>query len=262
MTRSVGVVLPAYRPDVDRLSAYVREIDEALDPDEIRIELDAPGPGVREQVASLPATVNAVSTRRGKGTAITAGFEALSTDSLLFVDADGSTPVESVADVLEPVQEERAALAVGSRRHPAATVASHQTFARRRMGDVFAWLARRALTPSLYDYQCGAKAIDREAWQAVRHHLYETGFAWDIELVAVVGALGYEIVEVPIVWEDAPGSTVSPVATAVRLARGLAVSRHRGKVIRNRGLHSLLDSAGQARPSLLDRLQAEASEET
>jgi glycosyltransferase involved in cell wall biosynthesis len=262
MTRSVGVVLPAYRPDLDRLSRYVHRIDEELDPAVIHVELDAPREGVVEALSELPASVHAVPNRRGKGAAITAGFETLSTDVLAFVDADGSTPVDSVEDVVDPVVDERAVLSVGSRRHPDATIASHQTLARRRMGDAFAWLARRTLEPSLYDYQCGAKALDRDVWQSVREHLYEPGFAWDIELVAVIGALDHPIVEVPIVWEDAPGSTVSPVGTALRLARGLLVSRHRGKVIRQAGLHRLLDSAGSPRPNLVDRLQPDVSDET
>ncbi|MFC6735800.1 dolichol-P-glucose transferase, partial [Halolamina salina] len=56
MSRSVGVVVPAYRPDVDRLSRYVRDLDERLAPAELRIELDDPGPGDREALADLPAT--------------------------------------------------------------------------------------------------------------------------------------------------------------------------------------------------------------
>ncbi|MFB6131669.1 MAG: glycosyltransferase [Salinigranum sp.] len=261
MTRSVGVVIPAYRPDVTRLDGYVRTVAERLAPDRIHVELDAPRPGVRGRLADLPATVTVVPERRGKGTAITAGFESLDTDVLAFADADGSTPVDSLADVIDPVREGSADLAAGSRRHPDATVASHQTFARRHMGDAFAWFARRLIDPSLYDYQCGAKAVSREAWTDVREHLYEPGFAWDIELVTVAAALGYRVVEVPVVWEDQPGSTVSPVRTSLRLARGLVVSRHRGKVIRNEGVHPLLHAAGSARPRLVDRLTMEITDE-
>jgi glycosyltransferase involved in cell wall biosynthesis len=261
MTRSVGIVVPAYRPDPDRLGGYVRALDEHLEPERIHVEVDDPTPDVRDRLADLPATVGAADERRGKGTAITAGFEALDTDVVAFADADGSTPVESFAEVVRPVVAGDADLSVGSRRHPDATVASHQTFARRHLGDVFAWLARRLLEPSLYDYQCGAKALTREAWTSVREHLYEPGFAWDIELVTVGAALGYRIAEVPVVWEDQPGSTVSPVHTSLRLARGLLVSHHRGKVIANEGIHPLLHSTGRPRPRLVDRLAAEVTDE-
>ena len=261
MTRSVGVVVPAYRPDLVRLDGYVRSLDERLAPDEIRIELDAPEPETLDRLRELPVTVNAVDERRGKGAAITAGFEALDTDVVSFADADGSTPVDSFADVIEPVSIGEADLSVGSRRHPDATITSHQTFARRRLGDVFAWFARRLLEPSLYDYQCGAKALTRDSWTSVREHLYEPGFAWDIELVTVGAALGYRIAEVPVVWEDQPGSTVSPVNASLRLGRGLLVSRHRGKVIANEGIHPLLHSTSRPRPRLIDRFAAEVADE-
>ena len=39
MERSIGVVVPAFRPDVGVLSTYVRRIDEALGPDEILLAL-------------------------------------------------------------------------------------------------------------------------------------------------------------------------------------------------------------------------------
>ena len=256
MDCSVGVVVPAYRPDTERLCAYVRELDDRLGPAVIRIEIDDPNGETLDRLDDLPSSVevDAVDSRRGKGAAITAGFEALDTDVLAFADADGSTPADSIADVVDPVVDGTADLAVGSRRHPDAAVASHQTFARRYLGDGFAFLARLLLDVDLYDYQCGAKAITASAWRDVRTHLYEPGFAWDIELVAVAGAFDADIVEVPVVWEDQPGSTVSPVRTTLRLGRGLLVSRHRAKVIQKDRLHSLLDARRGGEPLLVERL--------
>lgn len=252
MSCSVGVVVPAFKPDVERLSRYVRALDDRLSPAALRIELDDPDPGVVDALAALPATVNAVSRRRGKGAAITEGFDALDTDVLAFADADGSTPADSVADVVAAVAEGRADLAAGSRRHPEATVASHQKVLRRFLGDGFAWLARRLLDPDLYDYQCGAKAIAAPVWEDVRCHLYEGGFAWDIELIAVGGALGATIAEVPVVWEDKPESTVSPISDTLSMFRGLLAAHHRAKLIREHRLHSMLASHDDRAP-LVDR---------
>ncbi|PSQ05884.1 dolichol-P-glucose transferase [Halobacteriales archaeon QS_6_71_20] len=247
MQPTVGVVVPAYRPDPGRLRAYLRALRETVDPDELRVELDRPGEArgsaTEPAAPELPEGVdcNVVRRRRGKGAAVTAGFEALSTDVYAFADADGATPARSLADVLAPVVDDGADLATGSRRHPDADVRSHQTFARRFLGDGFAWAARRLLDAELYDYQCGAKALSAEAWAGVRDHLYEPGFAWDIELVAVAGALGYRIAEVPVTWKDQPGSTVSPVGDTLDMGRGLLVARHRARLIRDDRLHRLLD---------------------
>ncbi|MFB6297926.1 MAG: glycosyltransferase [Salinirussus sp.] len=253
MTTSVGLVIPAYRPDVDRLGTYLRALRDALDPATVRIELDAPDPAVPGALADLPATVDTVPYRRGKGAAVTDGFEALDTDVLAFADADGATPAGSVADVVAAVRDGTADLAVGSRRHPGATVHGHQTLARRYLGDGFAWLARRLLAVDLFDYQCGAKALTADGWETVRHHLYEPGFAWDVELIAVAGALELSVAEIPVEWNDRPGSTVSPLRTPLRMGRVLLAARHRAKRLRNSPVHEALAARREESPALVDQ---------
>jgi len=253
MSPTVGIVVPAYRPDVPELRRYVTAIVDRLAPAAIVVELDAPETGVPARLDELPASVETVPYRRGKGAAVTAGFETLDTDVLAFADADGSTPVDSLATVSERVRTGEAALAVGSRRHPDATVASHQTFARRFLGDGFAWLAGRLLSVSLFDYQCGAKAITAEGWAQVRSHLYEPGFAWDVELVAIAGALDLRVREVPIRWEDQPGSTVSPIRDSVALFRALLAARHRAKQLRDDRLHTAIAARRDEPTALVER---------
>ena len=250
---SVGLVVPAFKPDVEQLSTYVGALDEQLAPTTIRIELDDPDESTLravEALDSLPATVNVVPYRRGKGAAITAGFERLDTDILAFADADGATPAESIEAVVAPLLEGRAEVSIGSRRHPDANVVSHQTHARRRMGDAFARFARGMLDVDLYDFQCGAKAITADAWATVRAHLYEPGFAWDVEFVAMAGALGYPLVEVPVTWCDQPNSTVAPVRTAAEMARALFVARHRALRLQNHRFHRAFP---QTTTALVDR---------
>jgi len=253
---SLGVVVPAFRPDVDRLERYLRSLVAALDPAVVRLELDDPTPATAEAVAGLevaPLTVDTAPSRRGKGAAVTAGFEALSTDRLAFADADGSTPAAEFARVVAALDD--ADLAVGSRRHPAATVVGHQTLARRFLGDGFAWLARRLLSAELYDYQCGAKAVTADAWRRVRDHLYEPDFAWDVELIAMAGALGCRVAEVPIEWEDRPGSTVDPVGTAVDLGRALLRARGRARRLQVQDGRARGGTAGTEGTALVDRTQ-------
>ncbi|QGN06628.1 glycosyltransferase [Halorhabdus sp. CBA1104] len=253
MSRSVGLVVPAYRPDVPALESYVAAIRSEVDLATVRIEIDDPREETIEQLDALDVSVNAVPYRRGKGAAITTGFEALETDVFAFADADGSTPAESLAAVIEPVAADQVDLAAGSRRHPEATIQSHQTFARRFLGDGFAWFARRMLDAELHDYQCGAKALSASAWADVRGHLFEPGFAWDVELVAIAGALDLRIAEVPITWEDKPGSTVSPVRTSLDLAGAVFAARHRAKRLRDSRLHQMIASQRSDATALIDR---------
>ncbi len=252
---SVGLVVPAYRPDVDQLVSYLRALQETLDPAALRVELDASGDAVECAMDAVPpgVTVSTVPYRRGKGAAVTDGFEALETDVLAFADADGATPADSVAAVVAAARDGTADLAVGSRRHPGATVESHQTLARRYLGDGFAWLARRLLTVDLYDYQCGAKALTAAGWGRVRQHLYEPGFAWDVELVAIAGALDLEVAEIPVRWNDRPGSTVSPVRDSLRLGRALLTARHRAQRLRDSAVHTAIAARREGSPALVEQ---------
>jgi glycosyltransferase involved in cell wall biosynthesis len=253
MTSAVGVVVPAYRPDAQRLRAYLSDLREEIDPDQIRVEIDDPDAATLEALEDTDVDVHAVPYRRGKGAAITTGFEALETNVLAFADSDGSTSAESFAAVVDAVATGGDDLAVGSRRHPEATIHGHQTVARRWMGDVFAWVAGRALDVALYDYQCGAKAISAEGWATVREHLYEPGFAWDIELIAVAGALELRIQEVAIEWRDQPGSTVAPLRTSLRLLRTLVSARHRAKRLRDDPFHEAIATRTKTPVALVER---------
>jgi len=253
MNRSVGLVIPAYHPDISTLEAYVKNIQNIVEPTTILIELDSPRTETHNELTDQGFQVNTVPYRRGKGAAITAGFEALDTDILAFADADGATAPASLANVIDPVQNGDIDLSVGSRRHPEADIRSHQTYARRILGDWFAWFARRMLDAKLYDYQCGAKAILASAWSDVRKHLFESGFAWDIDLIAAAGALDLQIKEVPITWEDKPGSTVSPVRTSIDLANALFAARHRAKRIKGSHLHQMIGSIENEPTSLVDQ---------
>lgn len=257
MERSVGVVIPAYKPNIDILRAYVTAIETALHPTEIRIELDGIDPDRSTPLDDLSVTINTVPGRRGKGAAITHGFDHLDTSVLAFVDADGSTPTQSVRAITESVIHGPADLAIGSRHHPDASIRGHQTRIRGWLGQIFALIARNVLDVKVHDYQCGAKAITQTAWQSVRQYLYASGFAWDIELIAMTGALGYRVEEIPIEWEDRAGSTVPPIQTSIDLARTLIATRHRTKVLENHRFHTLIETYRSPHPKLIDRTHGE-----
>ncbi len=248
---TVGIVIPAYRPNIDQLSEYINELKRETNADVIRIEADDSNDAELDRLRAQSVTIGTSNKRRGKGGAITAGFEAIDTDILGFVDADGSTPASYMDLIISSVKNRPADLAVGSRLHPESTVATQQSHVRQYMGKAFVLLARQLLEVKLYDYQCGAKALTAETWQSVREHIYEPGFAWDIELLAMAEACGFRIEEVPITWFDKPDSTVDPIRTSVAMFRTLLASRSRAKQIKGSRLHKTIGSAGEKQMSLI-----------
>ncbi|WP_226010812.1 glycosyltransferase [Halomicrobium salinisoli] len=231
MSESVGVIIPAYDPDVLTLEKYIKRIRDVLSPEVIRVEIDTPRQKHIDRLSESADEINVATSRRGKGGAIMEGFDALKTDIYAFADADGSVPATSLNDILRQIQNGTADVSIGSRRHPSSQIVKHQTVIRRLLGDGFAYTARKMLPTQCRDYQCGAKAIRSDVWEAVGHHCYEPGFAWDLEFVSVAGSLGYEIAEVPVKWEDHPDSTVNPISTSIELATALIDVKRRTNAI-------------------------------
>ncbi len=253
MGHTLGIVVPAYEPNVSILREYISSLHTEVSPAEIIIEIDSPATETVAALRELPVEVNVSPRRRGKGAAVTHGFDALNTEVFAFVDADGSTPASSVNRITTPVLDGRTDLAIGSRRHPEANVHSHQTVVRRWLGNFFAFTAKKTLALPINDFQCGAKAISRSAWQEVRQHLHEPGFAWDLELIGMTAALGYTIQEIPIEWTDQPGSTVNPIGTSVSLAKALLMVRHRTKLLSKNTMHNVVASYRSEDDSLIDQ---------
>jgi hypothetical protein len=249
MSISVGIVIPAYHADPELLNTYATSLHETID-GTVHVEFDEPTEEALDTL-SEPDSINIYPGRRGKGKAITEGFESIGTDILAFADADAATPAASIAEIVESVKDRSTDLAIGSRRHPEANIEAHQTHIRRRMGDIFAWTARHFLPTTAYDYQCGAKALTSDAWHQLRPHLYEPGFAWDLELIAMAGAKELHIKEIPITWRDDQGSTVDPFSTAVNMASALIAIRHRVKTMDGNPVHTTLDRVQRSPPSPL-----------
>jgi len=76
----------------------------------------------------------------------------------------------------------------------------------------------------------------------------------------VTAALDRRITEVPVAWEDQPGSTVAPVSDGLRLLGGLFRARHRAQLARGSRLHRLLASRDRS-PPLVDRVARDVTRE-
>tara|TARA_A100001037_G_C15078143_1_gene602826 strand:- start:83 stop:790 length:708 start_codon:yes stop_codon:yes gene_type:complete len=235
MKNSIGVVIPAYNPNLKTLEGYVRDLDKVLCPDVILIEIDDPSELVLSQMGGISARFEVSDRKEGKGAAITRGFNKLKSDILVFVDADGSISAKSVKKVCDSIIKLDVDLAVGSRRHPDSNIKFHQGNIRKLLGDGFSVLSRVLLEVKLHDYQCGVKAIDRKVWEEVQRDIERKGFSWDIELISIVSMRGYKIEEIPIEWDDQPGSTVKIIPTVLELFNALFTVRRKIKKLRGAG---------------------------
>jgi hypothetical protein len=212
VSRTFGVTIPALTPDYAELCAYIDALRSSIDhPLHVHLELDSPNgiPGpMRPRLRTAVDTLTCSRTVRGKGAAVHAGLDHLfdaGCDRIGFLDADGAVAPESAARLFRA----KAPVAIGTRWRASPFERTDRPLVRRATSATLRVACRVVGGPTLVDYQCGGKVLDAAAWVAVRDHLDEPGFAWDLQLVSVVDALDLPIAELPVEWANGSTTTTS-----------------------------------------------------
>ena len=143
----------------------------------------------------------------GKGLAVRAGLLATQAPFVGFCDADMATDL-SALDAAVGLLTAGKPLVVGSRGLTGSVVTVRHSSVRRGGAAVFRALARQVV-PGATDTQCGFKFFSGPLARAAALRLRTAGFAFDIELIAICQRLGATLTEIPIRWQDMPGSTFS-----------------------------------------------------
>ena len=145
--------------------------------------------------------------RPGKGLAVRTGLLATRAPFVGFCDADMATDLSALDTVLSLLAAGNP-LVVGSRGLAASVVTVRHSAVRRGGAAVFRAMARQ-IVPGTTDTQCGFKFFAGPLARAAALRLRTQGFAFDIELIAICQRLGATLTEIPVRWQDMPGSTFS-----------------------------------------------------
>ncbi|MCX8072061.1 MAG: glycosyltransferase family 2 protein [Candidatus Binatia bacterium] len=212
----LSVVIPAFNearrilPSLERIFSYLGS--QPYDSEVVVVDdgsTDATAALVRERFRDRPALrLLRYTPNRGKGYAVRQGALQARGDWVLISDADLSTPIEELPKLVRAL-EQGFDVAIGSRALPQSEVRKRQNLLRERAGKLFNWWVRHVVDLPFHDTQCGFKLFQRERMAAVWPHLTVDRFAFDVELLAVALALGRRVAEVPVVWMNAPDSTVN-----------------------------------------------------
>jgi glycosyltransferase involved in cell wall biosynthesis len=238
----IHLVIPAYR-ESGRIGPFLRELMPALAAGPLKTSVlvvdDGSGLAETEKLRKVVAPFASefpgllqmleLPVNFGKGGAVRAGWDAAPPcEYLAFVDADGSISAGEVV---------RLASAAWCRRSGRTTLFASRI---RMLGhsirrSLFHHLAGRAFATvvgvltddRVYDSQCGCKFVPSDVYRSVRPVLRERGFAFDVELMAAILRSGNSIEEVPIDWHETPGTKVSFLRDAPRMALACAAIRRR-----------------------------------
>ncbi len=133
----------------------------------------------------------------GKGYAIKVGALEATGRWVGYVDADLDLDPASLADYVRVAEVEELDFAIGSKRHPGSQV--HYPASRRVASWLFQRLVRLLFRFDVRDTQVGLKVFRREVVDDVMPFLLVKRFAFDIELLAVARAFGFDRVsELPV----------------------------------------------------------------
>lgn len=220
---SLSVVIPAYN-EAQRLGTTLERIASYLESrrfpgSEIVVVDDGSTDGTAALVEAYAARDSRIRLlrnpgNRGKGYAVRNGMLDARGEWILFSDADLSSPIEEIEDLLEAARARGAAIAIGSRALDRSMVKTHQSAARELSGRFFNFLMRLITGLPYQDTQCGFKLYRRDAAQAVFALQQLDGFSFDVEDLVIAKRLGIPAVETPVEWANVEGTKVS-------LAKGL-----------------------------------------
>jgi dolichyl-phosphate beta-glucosyltransferase len=161
----------------------------------------------------------------GKGAAVRMGILNAKGRFVLFMDADGATPLNEIPKLLASM-EQGYDVAIGSRvaKCPG-TVEVKTSLHRRVIGRVFAFIVGLFAIEGIADTQCGFKMFRREAAMAVFSRQKIAGFAFDAEILFLARRLSLSIAEIPVNWVAQPGSKVRLVTDSLKMLRDILYIR-------------------------------------
>ena len=172
---------------------------------------------------------------RGKGHALRTGVLVTKGDFILVMDADLSTPIQELWNLMPYLASGEYDIAIGSRALALSDIIRKQPWWRQSMGKMFNRIVKLLVIGDFYDTQCGFKLFTGDVARNLFVEAKIDRFAYDVEILARAKRNGYGIKEVPIRWIDSPESRVDPLKDSLQMLADLVRIRFAvGKVTGNR----------------------------
>ena len=181
---------------------------------ELACELDHEYP----QVHALVLTI------KGRGLALKEAWTTSTADIVTYMDVDLSTDIEHLPTLVSMIANEGCDIAIGSRL---ARGSKTRRSLKREITSRGYVAMIRTFFPRLKisDAQCGFKALNRRAVDALVPQIQNRMWFFDTELLILAHRNRMKICELPVRWDEDPDTKVRIVSTAVEDIRGLVRMR-------------------------------------
>lgn len=227
----LSIIIPAYNEEL-HIGETLTEVLNYTGGDKRVVEIIVVDDGSTDQTASLvQAQMSAYAAagvelrlvrhevNQGKGAAVRNGILSAAAGIALFTDADLSSPIESVPQLVEPIVSGECDIAIASRALDRSLIEVRQGWFRETAGKVFNLVVRVVTGLPIQDTQCGFKAFRREAILPALRMQRIGDFAFDVELLFLARKLGLRIRELPVPWRHVEHSKVKMLRDSYRMFR-------------------------------------------
>jgi glycosyltransferase involved in cell wall biosynthesis len=143
--------------------------------------------------------------RAGRGSALSEAAKNVSGEIFCYFDVDLATDLVAIPALIRAIKD-GADIATGSRLLTNSKIT--RSISREIKSRGFNGLVRLFLGSRLRDHQCGFKAFRRSRLLPLLDQVYDTHWFWDTEILVWAQRQGYNIIEIPVLWTEGPGTTV------------------------------------------------------
>jgi glycosyltransferase involved in cell wall biosynthesis len=250
---AVEIVIPVYNEE-QALAPSVRRLHRSMTreftfPFRVTIADNASTDSTLERAHALAAELEEVDVLhldlKGRGRALRSAWLSSEADVVAYIDVDLSTELSALPALLEPLLQQRADIAIGSRLAAGAEVT--RGLKREVISRSYNLLLRLALKVSFSDAQCGFKAGRREVIAPLLERVEDDSWFFDTELLFLAQQSKLSIREVPVRWVDDPDSRVDIMKTAREDLRGVSRLRRAPEAARGSALQGVRVALRHAR---------------
>jgi glycosyltransferase involved in cell wall biosynthesis len=212
---SIAVILPAYNEELtiaDTIEAFHRELPNARIIVVNNNSTDNSAAIAYNTLKRLNADGDVINEyRQGKGNAVRRAFKDIDADIYVLSDADFTYPANRVHDLIKPISEKQADMAVGDRQsgghYKNENKRNFHTFG----NDLVKVLVNKLFRSNLRDIMSGYRAYSRLFVK--NYPVMVEGFQIETDMTLHALDKRFRIVEIPVEYKDRPSGSFSKLDT-------------------------------------------------
>jgi len=203
----LSIVIPAFN-EARRVSVTLTDINQRMNKYDFAYEIIVINDGSQDDTAALVRKLCPLirnlrlvdnDLNQGKGAAVRQGMLLAEGDVRLFTDADNATTIDHFERMI-PLFRDGYDVVICDRALEGSKLDPPKAWYHRiaaKAGNLF---IQMLVLPGIWDTECGFKAFTERATQGIFSLSEINGWGFDVEILSLAKALGYQIGEVPVHW--------------------------------------------------------------